>query len=387
LIKIVLCLFLGMWTPLFSQFGFSRIDDDPLSEEKKLTLWTKPHFNRVEGFFLHGGAILNVTPGWGITTYVQGGYGFNNKGWRYNAGLEKRFFEENRTLLQFNVFDETASNDFWITNTYENSLAALLMREDFCNYFERKGWEILLDQKLFRQHLVRIQYDDNEYGDMATFSNFPSTLFGWEKKFRANPPVVVGREKRVAVAASFDWRDNPNFPRHGLYLEIKYVKTYGDFQTSGLFVDSHLFYPTFGTQKIFLRTMAGLRQGSLAPQYLLSIGGIGRMCAFQEFYRTGQNFAFMYFFYHLGDDISRILPLPSLIKEGFSIGFFYEMGDAWYHDKVKSSLTGGYKDIQWLADGGFSILFADGLLRIDCARQLIGGRGDWRITGRFFKPI
>ena len=380
-----LLLVIGCWESAFSQFGYKKIDDDPFSEYKTFEFWTRPHYNRVEGLFLHGGLIFNLPETWNAAAILQAGYGLKNEQERYEVGLEKRFGDQDRLIMRALVFDKTFTNDGWKVGELENSLAGLFLREDFRNYFGREGWKVLVDKRMWQQHLFRIEYAQNDYTSMETNSNFAGSFFGTRKKYRANPGIDKGRENSLKLSFMLDWRDNPFFPLSGVCFEGIYENTSGDFNTNGFFLDTRYYQPTVGNQRIIFKSLLGFREGSLAPQYLMNIGGPGSLRGYRDFVKSGQNQILFSVDYAFGGDILQKLPIQQLpLMDAASLSLFIDAGDAWANSKVKDNLFGDLSGAEFLVDGGFSFLLLDGFFRIDFARQFSGNDKEWRISLRLF---
>ncbi|MDZ7295195.1 MAG: hypothetical protein ONB14_07255, partial [candidate division KSB1 bacterium] len=92
-------------------------------------------YNRVEGLFFGARITARPVPISGLSFPVCAGYGFHNKRWRYSLGVHQGLFRGEQLTLGAVFFDETASNDGWRLRQVENSLAALLLKEDFMDYF------------------------------------------------------------------------------------------------------------------------------------------------------------------------------------------------------------------------------------------------------------
>ena len=367
----------------YAQFGFDKIDDDPLSLYNIVEWWSRPIYNRVEGVVPHLGFIFNPKPSWAFSVVSQVSYGTKSDNWRYKVGLEKRFFDTNRLIARMETFDETYSNDFWLIGKIENSIAGLLLREDFCDYYRRKGWRIFADQKFFRHHLIRLTFSQYRNLDMTTRSNFAGSLLGDGKKFRPNPPVIEGFENSINLSLYVDTRDNPFIPNAGVFLTVFLEKTFGDFNTQGIFVDGRLYMPTWGNQRLVCRQMIGVRRGDEIPQYSLHLGGIGSMRAYPDRCRAGRYFALFRTYYLCGGDFFKSLTGRYLsFMEATSLGFFFELGDAWTPERVSV-----FSNIELLADAGVSLLLLDGLFRIDLAWKIDKTDNGWRLTCRLFDHI
>ncbi len=373
--------------PVRAQFGYQKLDDDPYSEYKRINFWTHPHYNRVEGVTMHGGMLLKLISAKSLGVICEAKYGSKSETFRYEAGLDKRFFKKNRLILRAMIFDETATNDNWKVGVNENTLAGVFLHEDFRDYFERKGWRVFADKKFHGYHLFRFEYAQYDYGSMSTRTNFAGSIFGGNKVYRPNPSVTEGREKSLKLSLAVDHRDNLYFPDHGWVLHAVLQKTMGDFNTNGFFLDWTHYTPTWAHQKFVLRGLFGMRSGTMGAQHLMSIGGVGTLRAFRDYFRSGQNFSMLNAIYLFGGDILQNSPLRNFpLMDSTFLGFFCEIGDAWNNENSQDFVL-NINQARWLSDAGVSLLLMDGLLRLDFARQIKGGSSDWRITCRLFNKL
>ena len=373
--------------PACAQFGYKKLDDDPYSEYKRINFWTHPYYNRVEGVAMHGGMLLKLLSAKSLGVICEAKYGTKSGTFRYEAGLDKRFFKKDRLILRAMVFDETATNDNWKVGIDENTLAGVFLREDFRDYFERKGWRVFADKKFHRYHLFRVEYTQYEYGSMATRTNFAGSIFGGNKVYRINPAIRNGREKSFKFSLALDHRDNLYFPVHGWVLHAVLQKTFGDFNTNGFFLDWTHYIPTWAHQKLVLRGLFGARSGTMGRQHLMTIGGVGSLRAFRDHLRSGQNLAMLNIIYLFGGDILQNSPLRNFpMMDSTFLGFFYEIGDTWNNEN-NQGFAPNFNRARWLSDAGVSLLIMDGLMRFDFTRQIRGGTGKWRVTCRLFNRL
>jgi len=108
-------------------------------------------YNRVEGLFL--GLQVPRNNWWDnrdfhFALFGHLGYGFANKEARYQIGLERWFFDDLRFTLGGSLYHLTESEDTWQIPSLENSLAALFLKEDFQDFYSRKGYNFFVKQNL-----------------------------------------------------------------------------------------------------------------------------------------------------------------------------------------------------------------------------------------------
>ena len=371
-----------------AQFGYKKVDDDPIAEFQKIDFYSKSYYNRVEGIVLHGGIFLNKARVWPFITCFQGAFGTKNQKVQYDISVQRWLFSTTRQLLlKMDCFQRTVTNDDWKIGKIENSYAGVLLREDFYDHFTRKGWRILAEQSISSNNRVRIEFSGYDYISMPVNTNFAGSIFGGHKKFRRNPKIPEGYENSIKVSFMIDSRNNLFFPTEGVYLEGTLEKTFADFNTNGLFLKTCFFLPVIYKNKFIITGMLGLRSGSTAPQHLIPIGGIGSLRAFPDYYRHGQNFLFARIIYHFGGSIINLQPLKKVpTSDATSLALFFECGDAW-NFKHKTSLLDGITNTDIVYDAGISLLLADGIFRVDFARQIFKGNNNWRITFRLFNQL
>jgi len=368
-----------------AQFSFQRLDDQLFSENGMVKIRSHPRYNRVEGLFINGAVNLTLKKTSQIGAIINTGYGVKNQKWRYEIGLQKQYGEFDRLILRASLFDEMVTNDSWMLSTIENSLASASIREDFYDYFGRKGWRVLADKKIMDQHIVRIEFAHYRYESMPVNSRFAASLLGGRKSFRPNPPIEEGKENSASLMFLLDWRDNPYFPVSGFCLEGILRTTFGDFQTNGIFIKGEYFLPIFELHTLFLKSVIGFHDGSAAPQHLMTIGGVGSLRGFQDHLHHGQNFVLFTSSYSFNGTLLAILGLDRLpVLNESSLALFADVGDAWYAVEHKRRIYDGFTKFVPLLDAGISFKIMDGLLRFDFARQLYRGDGEWRITCRLF---
>ncbi len=381
----------GLIAPAFAQFKVERIGNEQFFQRgRKLTFYSNTHFNRVEALQLNFGARYTPSLSGGFSMYGDLGYGFKNeknRRWRWNTGLQNRF--PNQLNVGVNYFNRVESNDDWLVNGFENSLAGIFLHEDFMDYFEKRGVRAFGDYRFSQAHTLRFEAGGHRYDPLARNTNW--SLFGRKKDYAANTrtpyPVVAGEELAFRLTAVGDWRDNPIFPISGWYGDAQIEVTRQDFETAAFFLTLKRYQPTIGDQKFQIKLLAGARTGSFAYQHLLPMGGVGNLRGYNEKEFIGNRALYATANYIVGQQWLRHLPLNYIpIWDAISLGIFAETGYAWIADptNAKAGLFdfGDFELNDLRSDVGFSIFFAENLLRVDFARRTDRGDDNWRILFR-----
>jgi len=384
---ILLALFFSHATPSDAQFKTPGLELSSLLtfEDKKLQPLPFLHYNRVEGFFL--GAGLKYKPEFlmKITLTLQSGYGISNEEWRYKFGVEREFFDSNKFTVGAYALHLTCSLDDWYIGWIENSLAGIFFKEDFMDYFSRKGMLTFISQELFEQRVrLRLEAATYEYQSMNRSTNW--ALFGKNKNFPENPAITPGNENTLRLILTYDGRDNPLFPTNGWLCDGIYEHTARDFHTKGLFLTIRRFQPTFGSQCIRAKTMLGTRQGSLANQHLMDLGGLGTLPGFDDKeFQNGNRFLLFNLDYSFNRDLLSKLPFKFIpLFEALSASLFIESG--WLHGEHKNAgLLQGFQNAT-IADlksnAGFSLSLSDELFLIQFAKRTDRADDAWRVLVR-----
>ena len=330
------------------------------------------HYNRVDGLY----AQLGLDTDWKrpalLRFFARGGYAFRGEAWRYEVGLE-RWLQAGPVRLTLGVrnYDLTHSEDEWLLPMVENSAAALFFREDFMDYYRLTGTSLYLDTELYRRLTVELAYLLDEHESLKRNTNW--SLFGGDKKFRENPPVVEDKAHSLLVRLGFDTRDDFMEPAGGFLIETVFEKAGGglggelDFER--LLVDARRYIYLTRYENIDLRLRVGTSAGSLPVQMAFDLGGLGSLRGYKhKEFRDFNRMILGNLEYRIG--VGRV---SSSWMEDYQVIPFYDLGLAWNSNDT-GSLAGGFDQVR--ADRvktsvgvGFST-GADDRLRINLARRL-----------------
>ncbi|KAA3620091.1 MAG: hypothetical protein DWQ05_05015 [Calditrichaeota bacterium] len=388
---------------LLAQFQFERKNDSFTFEPpKKISYYSHPQFNRVEGLSIHAGSKIVPFKN-NITIKVDLWYGTSQKAedaFRYQAGLEKEFKIPYSMSIGARYFDKTASPDNWVNTDYENSLAGLFAHRDYRDWFAHRGALAFVDLRLGETHTVRTEIKHVDYEILDVIPNADWSLFSYahDREFAFNSlrhPFLTfaeGSETTFRLMGALDNRDNPVFPMSGWIVEGIFEKTIGDFETNGLFATMKYFRTMFGNQRLQSKFMIGSRTDAWAAQHLMGLGGPGSLRGFEPKEFIGDRLLHGSVNYYFGGDVLQNLPLGFIpFWDTFSLGLFVDFGDAWFANGLlypaqNMSPNEGYNLFDFSefstkkvnSSPGISLLIAEGLMRIDFAKRTDVG-GDWRI--------
>ncbi len=251
-------------------------------------------YNRVEGLYLGLAQPKRLywhSKPWLVSTGSLG-YGFANHTWRYSLGLYLPIYFENQIVeIGAEGHSLTDSKDQWSFDRDENTFTAILAREDFLDYFERRGftasaaWYFKGENDLSLR--ASVGYAHDTYANMNRATNW--SIFGGDKVFRVNPLINDGNVNSmvfsagVTTLASLDSRD------HGWDAQVQYEKAgdfaAGDFAFSQVLVDIRRYQPLGDHLNFNLRVRGGMSDGLLPQQRAFELGGPGTLPGyrFKEF--------------------------------------------------------------------------------------------------------
>jgi len=341
-------------------------------------------YNRVDGLYLGGLLPRKYYGVANVGMFGSGGYGFKAKRWQYEAGAELYYGRSFRTILGAEIHDRTDSEDEWIIPRDENTAAALLLKEDFQDYYRRKGFSLYGSQNFGEDIKWTAGYRRD---DLLSLENRAVwSLFGSKKKFRANPAIAEGR--LVSYFSEFNWdgRDHRRAPRRGWFvqwmMEFSRPGFDSDYDFDRIMIDARRYLPIGYGKNLDLRLRTGSSRGELPPQFLFDLGGLSSLPGyrFKEF--TGNRMLLANLEYRINAGRSRLHDLP--IVSEFNLILFVDSGMTWFADD-NSSLTGAFDYLAWSrlkTDVGVAVTDNDGRVRLNFAKRADRGYDDLVVTFR-----
>lgn len=243
-------------------------------------------YNRVEGLYIGIAEAKKLY--WINQPALVGtgslGYGFTSHTWRYSLGLYKPFYLENQ-IVEFGSEGHslTDSKDQWIVGREENSLMAFFGREDFLDYFTRRGFSVSLGWYGRFDHGVQTRvtaaYQHDTYRNMEKGTDW--SLFGGDKIFRVNPMINESNINSFFMTAGLSTvrkssRQIEGWDMHAAY-EVAGGATKGDYNFTQIIFDARHYQPLWDFMNINLRARAGASSGSLPIQRTFEFGGISTL--------------------------------------------------------------------------------------------------------------
>ena len=351
-------------------------------------------YNRVEGLFL-GLRIPRDSWGYGeeggFHLFGHAGYGFAGKRGCYQIGFGRGFFNQFGFSIGVEAHDVTETNDKWIMPEFENSLAAILIKEDFHDFYRREGYSAYASQNI--THFLRLsaEYRKDIHYNLEKNTNW--SLFGGKKKFRENPLVDEIEFKSLVAKITLDSRNDYKYPDQGWFICLTGEYAGKDFNDNGVnfdrfIVDVRRFQPLGYGENLNIRLRAGSSRGVLPQQYKFDLGGIStlRGYKFKEFENHNRMI--------LGNLEYQIHENRNPLNDffGFDDLNLIIFGDAGYLWSVENTdqATNGFESLDWddlYTSVGVAFCNRDGNVRLNVAKRLDERGKPVVVTFRLNRPF
>lgn len=257
-------------------------------------------YNRVESIFLGFGSekkyYWDGSRSWNAYGFL--GWGFKSHKWRALLGVSRqyRYTTNEKTDRIFDVgiegYSLTDTKDRWYISTLENTLAALLIHEDFRDYFQREGYTMYIGHYTQSDELkteLKLSLKADEYESMENRVDW--ALFGGKKHFRYNPPVSDIRMRSFVLSGGLTTVTKTNDGSHGwqLFASTEYARRSlgSDVGFDQYLLEICRFQPIDSYNNINVRLRVGTSDGNVPHQRLFDLGGIGTLNAFPTKSFTG----------------------------------------------------------------------------------------------------
>jgi len=351
-------------------------------------------YNRVEGLFL--GLKLNKNE-WGYDNdvffdlYGHIGYGFADKRACYQIGIQRSIFGNFGPVVGIEAHDVTTTEDRWMMPTFENSLAALLIKEDFHDFYRKQGYSAYAAFYISEYLKLSGEYHEESHFNLEKNTNW--SIFGGDKKFRFNPLIDDINYKSIIAKISFDTRDSYKYPDKGwcFSAEGKFARedlNNNEVDFDRYIVDLRRYQPIGYGENLDFRIRAASSRGHLPIQLQFDAGGFSALRGYE--FKEFENFNRLV----LGSVEYRIFgernPLNKLFgMNDLNLILFADAGYLW---SVSDSLAAndGFDNTDWedlRTSLGFAISNDDGNVRLNFAKRMDDKDKPFIVTFRISRPF
>ncbi len=179
----------------------------------------------------------------------------------------------------------TDTKDQWIISLHENTASAMLIHEDYRDYFARTGYTLHTAYYSKHDYLkseLKLAYLADTYDSLANKVDW--ALFGGNKRFRVNPVIKPGKMRSVIISGGVSTISKTIYGSEGwsLFASSEFGKRSwgGDFEFDQYILDLRRFQPLGRYDNLNVRLRVGSAGGVLPLQKLYELGGLGTISAF-----------------------------------------------------------------------------------------------------------
>lgn len=311
------------------------------------------------------------------------GYAFDRERAVYGIQLEQPVLPPGRLAFGLSMVRRTDHNDVQLIDDFENTLALLLFRKDYRDYFEREGFGAYLAWRVPDFSTVSLHLRNDEYRTLPTQWSTRSWL-NRDEPLRGNPAVsdgtIHGVLLRLERLAHRTHRTRAGF-YHWIELERAGGALEGDFGYSRVLADVRSVLRLSPGTTLALRGLAGhgWDADSLPRQKQFLVGGVDGLRAHPFGAFRGSQVALIQAEYSLS--------LWQLDRGRFEGGLqalaFIEAGRAW--DSASGRWDLNRQPLA--ADGGFGLATQDDGLRLYFARDLKDPSSELVMSLRLQRPF
>ncbi|MCD6382776.1 MAG: DUF4097 family beta strand repeat protein [Candidatus Hydrothermae bacterium] len=234
--------------------------------ERRSPLVKPVTYNRVDGF------LLGIAPHFGNSNgdFAEIGisYAFGRKTWQGFLHFRKFLVSDPGFYLSAGVFSTTATRDAWKILNIENSLSSFFIKEDFYDYYDRRGIEARLGFSPSDHLAVELGYEIFNLKSLKKKVNW--AVFGKNKDFRENPPIKEGTLRALTFNV---------FARHGplSFAAQNEVSTNDDYALKRFWNELTFKKSLENLGNLACRMIGGFSPDSLERPFLFTLGGIGSL--------------------------------------------------------------------------------------------------------------
>lgn len=245
--------------------SFNRVDGT--------TLWLRPSYRANNDF----------TPEF-ETSFA---YGWESERVSVDADVAQPVAPNRLVLLGLHFVNGTACDNQAEVGLGENTIAALLFKHDFADYYDIRGYEPYVRLHLPAHSTLRVAYASEDYASLTAQTQW-SVFSAGRERFRPNPPLFLlgedprelGGEGRLE-AARVEWVTDTRRAQHvgtvGFYGRGFLEVGGGDFDYTRWVADGRAYLRLGRPVHLAMRLRSGARiEGNAIPsQKLFYLGGLG----------------------------------------------------------------------------------------------------------------
>jgi len=243
----------------------------------------------------------------------------------FSATIEKSFFDTNPLQIGISGYKRMDTADNWHMRPLRNSLAAFITRNDFYNYFNKRGATIYGQKLISNTSSARLSYIHDRYLNLSNQN--PFTLFGGSRVFRTNPDIDEGKIHGLALQYDLDTVNKGR----GWYVNAlveRAISAFGsDFEYTRYDFTARR-YQAWGRHQLDVRAKIAGSDSPLPLQRTYVLGAINGLRGFGNFELAGDRLFIANIDYRLPIKTFRS---KSLIRWYLDLLTFFDTGTAYFN--------------------------------------------------------
>ncbi len=333
-------------------------------------------FNRVDGTSLWLKPSYRATDDYTPEFDASFGYGWESERMTIDADFAQPVAPNRLVFVGLHLMDGTAYDNQSEVGIGENTMAALLFKHDFNDYYDVRGVEPYVRLHLPMRSTLRVAYASEDYSSLASETQWSFFKAGRDR-FRPNPhlfllsdPDGFGGEGRLS-ATRFELITDTRRARHvgtvGFYGRGFFEVGGGDFDYARWIADGRAYMRLGRPVHLAVRVRGGARvAGDAIPsQKLFYVGGLGTV--------RGHAFRAQYGDRELLGNLEYTF-LFDRMNHGAVV--FYDAGTAWNSDQAH------WRDTDVLQAIGFGFKSSDDDFQVNMAKPIGQSKGAIETTVR-----
>ncbi len=308
-------------------------------------------YNRVDGANPSIEAKFTASDSSLPTVYASVGWAFESGRWRIKGGIEQTVFRQYGVTIGIEGHRDLLSDDDWLISDRENTVYALLVTEDFKDYYEAIGGSMYIAARPLPHTLAQLGYRNDVTNWISARRNLWS-LFGGDKRFSENFTTVpdaqrtegmsqidTGRVASVYASISFDNRSSDPFSASAWAItltgEVSDPDLNSDYDFSRFTVSFRRYQKVSHHSILVARGMIGGSSGYLPIHRTFYLGGLGTVHGYRHKELRGSRF------WMLNTEYRHTIPRTdlaiSILWDAAQIGY---IRDNWDDVEVRHSIGG-----------------------------------------------
>ena len=334
------------------------------------TIFPILQFNRVHGLTLGAGGGLATRLTGNEQVFGSLSHGVSSTRWNYQAGIEKRFFQQ-RLRVGAGYYKLTdVSSDIYLT-PIEVSLSAAYYGSSLKDYYQRQGTQGWITYAPADFSYLRLAFTAEQHDNLPKATDW--SYLNRHRLKRWNPRIARGQFRSLSLVYAFDTRDHKSsttrhfrtlfYPnertrrgwRGEVSVEIAGQPFGGDHAFNAYGFSVVRYTPIFGPHHFNVRVAGDFSDAPLPRQRWLHLGGATTLRGYDFNAFAGDNRILLNAEYRIIQELFRSEEVGVF---GWTLGCFLDTGSVWWYDTDFADIADFFTRIKTSVGVGVS-LFVD----------------------------